>query len=76
MRVQLLVTKTDFCLPNLLQEFKDLGINYDVEYVEEHPELVSAYKIRHSPNILVDGKLVYQRQPSVPELKSFFDKLI
>jgi len=75
MRVQLLVTKTDFCLPNLEQEFEYLRINYDVEYIEDHPELVSAHKIRHSPNILVDGKLVFQRQPSELELKSYFDRL-
>lgn len=49
MRVQLLVTKTDFNLPNIENELKDLDINYDVEYVEEHPELVSALNIRTSP---------------------------
>lgn len=72
MRVQLLVTKTDFNLPNLENELKDLGIKYEVEYVEEQPELVSALNIRHSPNIIVDGRLVFQRQPSESELKAFF----
>mgnify|MGYP001151443742 CR=1 FL=1 len=72
MRVQLLVTKTDFNLPNLENEFKHLGISYEVEYVEEHPELVSALNIRHSPNIIVDGELAFQRQPTEAELKAYF----
>ncbi|MEH6578879.1 MAG: thioredoxin family protein [Amphritea sp.] len=75
MRVQLLVTKTDFNLPNIENEFKDLGIQYEVEYIEEHPELVSALNIRHSPNIIVDGKLAFQRQPSESELKAYFGAL-
>ncbi|PCJ90549.1 MAG: hypothetical protein COA46_10295 [Porticoccaceae bacterium] len=74
MRVQLLVTKTDFNLPNLENEFRSLGIKYEVEFVEEQPSLVAALNIRHSPNIIVDGRLVFQRQPSESELKAYFDK--
>ena len=72
MKVQLLVTKTDFNLPNLENELKDLGVKYEVEYVEENPQLVAALNIRHSPNIIVDGRLVFQRQPSEGELKTYF----
>lgn len=72
MRVQLLVTKTDFNLPNLENELKDLGVKYEVEYVEENPQLVAALNIRHSPNIIVDGRLVFQCQPSEGELKTYF----
>jgi len=73
MRVQLLVTKTDYNLPNLENELIDLDINYEVEFVEDHPELVSALKIRHSPNIIVDGKLAFQRVPTEGELKRYFE---
>jgi len=72
MKVQLLVTKTDFNLPNIEHEFQDLGIEYVVEYIEEHPELVSALNIRHSPNIIIDGQVAFQRQPSESELKAYF----
>ncbi|MEH6651254.1 MAG: thioredoxin family protein [Motiliproteus sp.] len=72
MKVQLLVTKTDFNLPNLEHEFQDLGIDYKVVYVEDHPDMVSALNIRHSPNIIVDGELVFQRQPSESELRAYF----
>lgn len=73
MKVQLLVTKTDFSLPNLENEFKDLGISFEVEYIEEHPELVAAHNIRHSPNIIVDGQLAFRRQPSENELRAYFE---
>ncbi|WP_448549550.1 thioredoxin family protein [Thalassotalea fusca] len=72
MDVQLLVTKTDFCLPNLECELKSIGIDYHVEYIEDNPELVSDYHIRHSPNIFVDNKLVFRHQPSPSELKAYF----
>jgi len=72
MRVQVLVTKNDFNLPNIEHELQDLDINYEVEFVEEHPELVSALNIRHSPNIIVDGQLIFQHTPTEGELKTFF----
>jgi hypothetical protein len=75
MRVQLLVTKTDFNLSNLEKEFQDIGIDYEVAYIEEHPELVSIHHIRHSPNILVDGRLAFQRQPTETELRNYFQAL-
>ena len=72
MNVQLLVTKTDFSLTNLEAEFQNIGVDYHIEYIENHPELVKSMHIRHSPNILVDGKLVFRHQPSVQELTNYF----
>ncbi|NQY34519.1 MAG: hypothetical protein HRT37_06050 [Alteromonadaceae bacterium] len=72
MDITLLVTKTDFCVPNLECEFHNLGINYRIEYIENHPELVDANQIRHSPNIFVDGKLTFRSQPTQQELKDYF----
>ena len=71
MNIQLLVTKTDFNLPNIEKEFKHLGVEYKVEYIEDNPELVSTLNIRHSPNIIIDGELAFQRQPSENELKEY-----
>ena len=75
MDVQLLVTKTDFCIPNLESELQNIGVEYHVEYIENHPELVKSHHIRHSPNILVDGKLVFRHQPTPQELTSYFASL-
>ena len=71
MNIQLLVTKTDFNLPNIEKELKNLGMEYRVEYIEDHPELVDSLNIRHSPNIIIDGELAFQRQPSESELKEY-----
>ncbi|ANG63094.1 hypothetical protein A8C75_11840 [Marinobacterium aestuarii] len=75
MRVQLLVTKTDFTVANIEREFRDLGIGYQVNYLEDHPELVSRHNLRHSPNILIDGELAFQHQPTETELKAYFQQL-
>ncbi len=72
MHVQLLVTHTDSCLPNIKRELDDAGINYCVEYIEENPELVEFHHIRHSPNILINGSLIFRDRPSKGELQTFF----
>ena len=72
MDVTLLVTKTDFSVANLKCEFDNLGMPYSIEYVENNPELVSTHCIRHSPNIFVDGNLIFRHQPSPTELKDYF----
>jgi hypothetical protein len=72
MDVQLLVTHTDFCLPNLKRKLDDVGINYSVEYIEENPTLVESNHIRHSPNILINGSLIFRYQPTIAELRTFF----
>jgi hypothetical protein len=72
MNVQLLVTHTDFCLPNLECELKSIGIDYHIEYIEDNPDLVSAHHIRHSPNVFVNDKLVFRNLPTQAELKAYF----
>lgn len=72
MHVQLLVTQTDSCLPDLKRELDDVGINYCVDYIEENPELVESHHIRHSPSILINGSLIFREQPTLRELRIFF----
>ncbi len=72
MDVTLLVTKTDFCVANLECELDSIGVAYHIEYIENHPELVNAHQIRHSPNVFVDGKLIFRYQPTTDELKGIF----
>ncbi len=75
MRIQLLVTKTDFTVANIERELRDLGLGYQVNYLEDHPELVSRHNLRHSPNILIDGELAFRHQPTESEIKAYFQKL-
>lgn len=51
-----------------------LGMDYELLFVEEHPEVVESYGIRHSPNLVVDEEVVFRGQPSEGELRDFFAK--
>lgn len=57
---------------NLKHELSDLGINCEVKFAEENPELVEKYQIRHSPNLIVNGEVIFRRQPTEAELKDLF----
>ncbi|PKG83032.1 hypothetical protein CXF85_11845 [Colwellia sp. 75C3] len=72
MDVQLLVTHTDPSLPGLKRNLESVGINYSVEYIEENLDLVESNHIRHSPNIFIDGSLIFRSQPTIAELRTFF----
>ena len=76
MKLQLLVTKTDFCLPNLERELIHLGFEYDVLFIEDHPDMVANHKIRHSPNILINGDIAFRHQPTETELRNYFADII
>tara|TARA_R110001583_G_scaffold2233_12_gene16455 strand:+ start:9486 stop:9713 length:228 start_codon:yes stop_codon:yes gene_type:complete len=73
MDVQILVTHTDFCLPNLECEFKHLGVKYSIDYIEDNANLVNTHQIKHSPSIFVDNKLVFRYQPTSAQLKALFN---
>ena len=73
MDIAIIATKECNHRAGLERELTDLGVDYDVFYVEESPKLVEKYAIRHSPNLLVDGKIVCRHQPSEAELRTFLD---
>ncbi|WP_020683886.1 hypothetical protein [Marinobacterium rhizophilum] len=52
-----------------------MGIGYQVDYLEDHPDLITKHNIRHSPIILIDGELAFRHQPSEDEIKAYFHKL-
>ncbi len=60
---------------NLKQELSDLGINCEVKFAEDHPDLVDKYQIRHSPNLVVNGDVKFRRQPTEAELKELFGNI-
>ncbi len=75
MNIKILATKNCSHCASLQHELRDIGIPFEVLYVEEHPEVVAANGIRHSPNILVDDVVVFRGQPLPQELRAFFRKL-
>ncbi len=75
MRIQLLVTREDFSAVNIEREFRGLGLGYQVEYLEDHPDLIAKYNIRHSPAILIDGELAFRHPPTDREMRDYFHQL-
>lgn len=51
------------------KELQDLGIGYEVIFVEDRPDIVQLFDIRHSPNLIVDGQIVCRKQPTKSELR-------
>ncbi len=72
MNVMLLATRGCSHCKNFSRELDDIGIEHQVLYCDDEPELVEKYAIRHSPNLVVDDEVVFRRQPTEDELKQFF----
>lgn len=77
MKVLILATKDCNHRPQLEMRLKKMDIPYTVKYVEEHPGLAARFNIRSSPNMIVDGEVVFrgEREQSLPtkqELKMLF----
>ena len=72
MNVKIIATHNCSHRPNLERELQDLGVSYDVVYVEDNQDVITKYSIRHSPNLVIDEEVVYRGQPSEMELKELF----
>jgi glutaredoxin len=75
MNVQIIATHTCSHRKNLERELQCLGIPYDVIYIEDDPDVMPRYQIRHSPNLVVDGRIVCRGQPTESQLREIFDGL-
>ncbi len=74
MKVELAVTRTCNHCPIIENELKKLGIPYSIRYVEDDAEFQQKYNVKGSPNILVDGELVFRGMPTIPDLRAYFQK--
>ena len=72
MSVLIIATRQCSHRKNLSKELNDIGIKHQVVFVEDEPELVKKLSIRHSPNLVIDGVVVFRRQPTERELRSYF----
>jgi len=72
MDVFLLVAKGCSHCVKFSRELKSLGIKHEVLYCEDTSELVKKYDLRNSPNLVVDGEVVFRKQPSEIVLKEYF----
>ena len=64
MDVMIIATKTCTHRRNLEKELERLRIPYRLYFVEDHADLLEKFSIRHSPNLIVDDKVMFRRQPS------------
>ena len=72
MEVKIMATRDCSHRPNLEQELQDLGVSYEVWFVEDNPEAVERFQVRHSPTLIVDEKVVFHGQPNEHELRDLF----
>jgi glutaredoxin len=72
MNILILATKDCSHCRNFSRELDDIGIKHSVLYCDDEPELVQRYNIRHSPNLIVDGEVIFRKQATEQELKLFF----
>ncbi len=75
MNVIIIATKTCSHRPTLERELQELKIPHQVMYVEDHPDLVEKYHIRHSPNLLVGDEVAFRGQPTEGEIQAYFTQL-
>jgi len=75
MDIYIIATKGCSHCVNLKRELAELGYECDIKYAEDHPDLVEKFQIRHSPNLVVNDKVVFRDQPAESELKAFFEAL-
>lgn len=72
MEIVIAVTRRCQHCSALQRELDALGLHYEVRYMEEHPEWVARFGLKGSPNIIVDGELVFRKMPELAELRAFF----
>lgn len=72
MDVMIIATRSCSHCKNMENELALLSIPYRVCFAEDYSDLVQKYSIRHSPNLIVDDEVVFRRQPTEEELRTYF----
>jgi len=73
MDVMIIATSGCSHCANLSKELDDIGIKHKVVHAEDEIDLCQKLAIRHSPNLVVDGEVIFRRQPTERELREFFN---
>ena len=63
MKITIAATKTCNHRPILEQQLQDIGLQYEVMYFEDHPELIDKYGLKTSPLFIVDDIVVSAGMP-------------
>lgn len=73
MNIIIAATKTCSHRPKLEEELQDAGLQYQLMYFEDHPELIETYNLKTSPLLIVDHEVVSVGMPEhnqIIELKN------
>lgn len=63
MKITIVATRTCTHRPILEQQLQDAGLQYEVMYFENNPELIDKYGLKTSPLFIVDEKVVSAGMP-------------
>ena len=74
MEVQIIATHECRHRLDLERELLELGIPFALVFAEDDEDLVRRYQIRHSPNLVVDGVVVFRGLPTEGQLRDLFTK--
>ena len=74
MEVQIIATHECRHRLDLERELLELGIPFALVFAEDDEDLVHRYQIRHSPNLVVDGVVVFRGLPTEGQLRDLFTK--
>lgn len=75
MDVIIIATKGCSHCQNFSKELDEIGIEHQVKFAEDEPNLCESLAIRHSPNLLVDGEVIFRGQVDEVELRNYFNNL-
>jgi predicted thioredoxin/glutaredoxin len=75
--VEVLIVATKSCAhcPLLDRQLTAMGIEHEIKYIEDNPDLQQQFGITTSPNIIVDGALVLSGMPELSKLKDVLEEL-
>lgn len=65
MKILIAATKTCPHRPSLEKLFQEAWLPYKVNYFEDHPEIFEKYQLKHSPLLIVDGKVASVGMPEI-----------
>ncbi len=73
MKIIIVATKTCSHRPKLEEQLRDAGLKYELQYFEDHPELIEVYNLKTSPLLIVDEKVIsigMPEQEKITEIKN------
>ena len=75
MKIKIAATKTCTHRPKLEEQLQDAGLTYELQYFEDHPELIETYKLKTSPLLIVDDKVVSAGMPEHSQIIELRNKI-